>query len=370
MKIEMIRILKSWIIVVATMTIMSCHNLEKSETVQVVAADTVAVSVAAADTITIAMTGDVMFGTTYPEVKLPTNGGRNLFDHVASIIGGADVAVGNLECVISDTAAPRPKRPGKYTFFFRSPTSGAKLLNDAGYDFMSMANNHAYDFLEEGIASSKENLEKYGIGHAGTIGDEHSIKTIDGVKYGFVAFGHSTSTLHTYDTLTVQRIIREVRPQVDVLIVSFHGGAEGAKYAHLPYGNETFVGDFRGDSRKFSHMAIDLGADVVFGHGPHVVRAMELYKGHLIAYSLGNFCTPGGINVAGKNGYAPVLEVKINRETGEFIEGKIHSFIQQWRMGPQPDKNNRAASEIRALTRSDIKNPGITIGDDGSILRN
>ena len=113
----------------------------------------------------------------------------------------------------------------------------------------------------------------------------------------------------------------------DIVIVSFHGGAEGADFQHVPKTNEMFHGENRGDVYNFAHTMIDNGADVVFGHGPHVTRAIEVYKDRFISYSLGNFCTYGRFNLAGPNGLAPI--VKINVDTsGRFLSGRIIPVYQ------------------------------------------
>ena len=161
----------------------------------------------------------------------------------------------------------------------------------------------------------------------------------------------------------------ELRPQCDILIVTFHGGAEGSKYSHLPDGPETYLGENRGDLRAFAHHCIDLGADVVFGHGPHVTRAVELYHDRLIAYSLGNFCTTFGVNLAGVNGYAPVLVVRIDRE-GRFVDGRIHSFIQTPGTGPKLDAANVVAQHMRTLSLTDFRGDcGLNISDNGTLTR-
>jgi poly-gamma-glutamate capsule biosynthesis protein CapA/YwtB (metallophosphatase superfamily) len=149
--------------------------------------------------------------------------------------------------------------------------------------------------------------------------------------------------------------------------VSFHGGAEGKDKTHLPEGKESFLGEDRGSLRSFAHMCIDEGADIVYGHGPHVCRAVEIYKGHFIAYSLGNFCTPAGINVSGISGYAPVITVRINHQ-GKVVDGRIHSFIQTYGKGPKLDTENKVSKAIRSLTNSDFVNPHIEILDDGTFL--
>ena len=247
------------------------------------------------------------------------------------------------------------------------PTKSVQLLVDAGFDFMGIANNHIYDFWEEGTLSTIKTLKDAGIGVAGTKECETSIRDIKGVKYGFCAFGHEDYSLKTQDTATVRRIVQQLRKQVDIVIVCFHGGGEGTAMRHVPYGTEIFHGWDRGDVRQFAHLAVDCGADIVYGHGPHVPRAMELYKDHLIAYSLGNFATIG-MGTAAQVGYAPLLVARIDGN-GKLVDGKIHSFRQPGRIGPRRDASNSAAREIWALTQEDIKDNKLNIADDGTITR-
>ena len=245
------------------------------------------------------------------------------------------------------------------------------LLNtDAGFDFMSMANNHAFDFGLDGVKSTEATLHSNGIAYSGIGGrKESAIVERNGVRYGFCAFGHNSYTLKHADLENVKRIIGNLREKADIVIVSFHGGAEGTAHKHLPQGKEMFLGENRGDLRNFAHFCIDNGADVVYGHGPHVVRAVELYKNHFIAYSLGNFCTPYGVNISGISGYAPVLQLTVNAADGTFVGGKINSFIQQRGKGPRRDPLNLVAKEIRSLTNADFSNPKLTIANDGTISK-
>ena len=129
-----------------------------------------------------------------------------------------------------------------------------------------------------------------------------------------------------------------------------------------------FCGEDRGSLRSFAHFCIDAGADVVFGHGPHVARAMELYKEHLIAYSLGNFCTPYGISLSGISGYAPLLEVKLD-SAGRFSGGRIHSFLQVRGQGPRLDSKHLAAQEVCRLTQLDCPQGLLQISDEGVLRR-
>lgn len=319
------------------------------------------------DTLTLAFVGDIMPGTTFPTTRLPERDGETLFRDVTTLLRSADIAAGNMEGALADTGQTT-KKGGAYSYAFRIPTRYGRWLQEAGLDFMSMANNHAFDFGLDGVKSTEQTLSAAGIAYAGISGrTESAIVERNRVKYGFCAFGHNSYTLQHNDFDNVARILGELRQQVDIVIVSFHGGAEGTKYRHLPEGREMFLEEDRGDLRQFAHFCIDHGADVVYGHGPHVVRAMELYKNHLIAYSLGNFCTPYGINISGISGYAPVLQLRISASDGTFIDGRIHSFIQQYGRGPRIDKQNRVAQEIRSLTQTDIPNSHLSIENDGKL---
>ena len=230
-----------------------------------------------------------------------------------------------------------------------------------------MANNHANDFGQTGIESTERCLREQGIKFSGIAGRvESAVIERKGKKIGLCAFGHNSYTLKHTDLKTVERILNKLVKETDIVIVSFHGGAEGRTKNHLPYGSESFLGENRGSLRELAHFCIDHGADVVYGHGPHVTRAMEVYKGRFIAYSLGNFCTPYNVSLTGISGYAPLVQITINTQ-GEFLHGKIHSMLQQRGIGPRTDKNNSAAREIKQLSEADVPNSKATIDNQGNI---
>ena len=315
-----------------------------------------------------AFTGDIMMGTTFPRVQLPADNGKHIFKHVAPIISAADIAAGNMEGTLCD-GGTSTKKVSSTCFAFRTPTSFAPLLKEAGFDFLSMANNHVNDFGDHGLNSTMKQLDNLGIKYAGLLNIcESSVLEKDGIRYGFCAFSHNRKTCDHRDKNAVSRIIRELKGKCDFIIVSFHGGAEGKAHNRLPYGPETFVGENRGSLRELAHLCIDEGANIVFGHGPHVLRAVEVYKGKFIAYSLGNFCTPYGMSLSGISGYAPVLTVRVQPD-GTFVDGQIHSFIQQRGYGPLPDAQNSAAKEMKRLTELDMPDATITISENGEIRK-
>lgn len=330
----------------------------------------------AQSTIRLAFTGDIMMGTAFPDSSyLPPNNGANLFKEVSHIIKNVDCAFGNLEGVLLDKdilspkySTPKDSSELKNLYAFRTPECYVQNLVNAGFDAISIANNHANDFGIEGKLSTMNALKEARIHYAGQKGYCDKITfTIGNTKYGFCAFGHSNNTPNINNLEETISVISSLKEQCDVIIVSFHGGGEGAKYSHVPDTTEIYLEEKRGNVKEFAHTCIDAGADIVYGHGPHVPRAIELYKGHLIAYSLGNFCTPYRVYLLGKAGHAPILEVNINKESGKFISGKIHSFIQERGIGPRIDKNNIVAKNIKKLTLSDFPDTELTISDNGVI---
>ena len=324
--------------------------------------------VEAADTLTVAVCGDIMMGTTYPTVRLPEADGKYIFQDVAPVLSSADITLGNLEGTLCDGGSST-KAPGKYSYSFRTPTSYAPLLTQAGFDFLSMANNHSNDFGSAGMASTEKALDGEGIAYSGVAGRrEWAVVERQGIRFGIAAFGHNSYTLKHTNPATVKSILDTLSKISDIVIVSFHGGAEGSDKGHLPNGPESYLGENRGDLRAFAHQCIDLGADLVYGHGPHVTRCVELYKGRLIAYSLGNFCTPYGVNISGVNGYAPVITARILRD-GSFVDGKIHGFVQQYGKGPRKDTDGRVARHIKSLTDTDVPQSEATVDNNGNIKK-
>ncbi len=323
------------------------------------------------DLINIIGVGDMMLGTNYPSKSyLPTNGGRELLSDVEGLLQNADLTFGNLEGTILDSGGKvkRCSNPA-LCYAFRSPESYANHFANAGFDIVSLANNHSGDFGASGRRRTKEVLDQVGIKYAGLAGsDEYSIFEKNGVTYGFCAFAPNTGTCDIRNIAKAKRIVQKLEEQVDIVIVSFHGGAEGAKHQHTPCKTEKYVGENRGNVCAFAHGVIDVGADIVFGHGPHVTRAIELYKNRLITYSLGNFCTYGRFNLRGAAGIAPIVNVTVDR-TGLFVEGKITPIYQGKTHGPKIDASNRATKKIQELTRQDFPNTPLQIQDDGTIIR-
>ena len=320
------------------------------------------------DSISIIGVGDVMIGTNFPSAAyLPTDSGKYMLAGVADVLRDADLTFANQEGVILNEGGTQ-----KYCsnpdvcYIFRSPEYLAQHYVDAGIDMMSLANNHAGDFGNEGRTNTMKVLDSLGIAHAGQLSQPYTIFEKERITYGFAAFSPNTGTQSINDLEAAVAIVKKLDSLVDVIIISFHGGAEGSKYQHVTRERETFYGENRGNVYEFSHSLIDAGADVIFGHGPHVARAIEVYKNRFIAYSLGNFATYGRFNLRGPNGLAPIAKIYINEE-GVFLSGRIISAVQKGAGVPEIDASHAAARKIKELTEIDFPETQISIDPEGNI---
>ena len=316
--------------------------------------------------ISIAAVGDMMIGTDYPQNHLPDDDGVGFLADVTPVLTAADIAIGNLEGVLIDAGEPGKKCSNPAAcYLFRSPTRYSEHYKNAGFDALSLANNHARDFGEEGRSSSMDALTAAGIAHSGREGTAAIIRSGD-ISVAFLAFAVTKNSNMMLDYDLAFEVIAVHAEQHDIVIVTFHGGAEGVDVTHIPFADEEYYGEPRGDVVWFARGAVDAGADLIVGHGPHVVRGMERYKERLIAYSLGNFATYYGISVAGIKGIAPILSVTLDGN-GEFIDGQITSTVQRRPSGPSIDGKQRALNLLRGLSIDDFGNSGISFGPNGSI---
>jgi poly-gamma-glutamate capsule biosynthesis protein CapA/YwtB (metallophosphatase superfamily) len=318
--------------------------------------------------LTLAAVGDMMLGTDFPENILPDDDGLSFFDAVTPVLSQPDVTFGNLEGVLQDGGEPvKQCKNKKICFLFRTPARYATYFKLAGFDVLSLANNHARDFGEEGRSSSMAALDAAGIHHSGREGTVASF-IANGRRIAMVAFAPNVGSNSLNDPQIGLPLVTELAAKHDIVIVSFHGGAEGTGAEVLPFAREIFAGEDRGNVVEFAHSMIDAGADIVLGHGPHVVRPMELYRDRLIAYSLGNFATYYGISVEGIRGIALILMVTLDDE-GRFVSGRVEPTIQIRPAGPAPDPAKGVIKLLQSLTATAFPASALSIGDDGSLSR-
>ena len=335
------------------LVILSCTNNSAQVVVPAVPQDTLPRKIK--DTISITAVGDIMLGSAFPSnTNLPPDDAINSFQAVDSLLKG-DIVFGNLEgCFLNSGNSNKCNGVNPNSCYaFRMPDRYAAIYKKAGFNVLSVANNHVGDFDARGRKNTARLLDSLEIHYAGQVNKPFALFEKDSVKYAFCAFAPNENTVSINKIKEAKELVTQLKQQADIVIVSFHGGGEGARFEHVPRNNEIFYKENRGNVYAFAHAVIDAGADVVLGHGPHVSRAVEVYKNKFIAYSLGNFCTYGMFSLKGNNGIAPLLQLKINAQ-GDFLYADMISVQQDKINRLTVDENERAFKRIKELTDADF----------------
>jgi len=265
----------------------------------------------ARDGVSILATGDMLL-TRLPGKRMAEKGVGFLFEKVRPLVQAADIAFGNLECPISTTGSPYPNKPPGVTF--RALPEAADALSAAGYDIVSLANNHMNDYGENAVADTLGYLARAGVAAAGagrtaSESREAAILRRGGYTIAVLAYaepvwsvveardppwpeplatlparpapeeigpGRAGTAIVREDTLRSDIAKLRAKGGIDIVAASFHWGDE---HARVPNSYQ----------RRIARLAVDAGADLVLGHHPHVLQGIELYKGGIILYSLGNY---------------------------------------------------------------------------------
>ncbi len=319
---------------------------------------------AAERTISLSATGDIIMGRA-PD-RLPVDGGRGFFDSVRKTLA-ADLVMGNLEEPLTDeTGVSKCGKSATDCFQFRAPPSYAAHLRDAGFELLNQANNHAHDYGPAGYRNTSRALEKHGLKHTGAPGQITEVD-VEGVRVAVIGFSSYPWSNSLVDVAAAKQIVQKAADTADLVVVQVHMGAEGSDKTHVKPGTEMFFGENRGDPIKFSRAVVDAGADLVVGHGPHVLRGMEFHRGRLIAYSLGNFAGGGRIlSNRGPLGYGGVLKVSLTPD-GEWAGGRFLSTYMDDTGRPTPDDRERGRALIAELSADDFPRTGARLARGGAI---
>ncbi len=301
-----------------------------------------------APTVTIGWVGDITPGSQY---GLPASEGRALFAHVRPALRAPDLMAGNLEGTFSAGGASKCGLGAANCFAFQAPPANAGALRDAGFDIVNLANNHAFDYGPDGQWQTLEALYRAHLAFTGLPGHVR-VLTRNGIRVAFVGLSTYRWTSSMDDSTAVRALVDQAAAIADVVVVFFHAGAEGADRTAVPQGREYAYGEDRGDSRAFAHLAIDAGADVVLGSGPHVLRGMEVYRRRLIAYSLGNFAGAGNFASGGTLSLSGLLTVRVDRR-GRLRGGRFAGMAIDGSGAPQPDEG-AARSLVATLSAQDF----------------
>lgn len=311
--------------------------------------------------VSIGATGDMLLYDVNHSV--PADRGRGHFDDVGAWFT-QDIVTGNLEQVISsDTGYDKCGRQADCLAFRSAPDAAEHF---AGFDLLNLANNHTGDFGSAGYANTRAHLTDVGVR---TVGDRNEIACtkIGDITVAMLGFAPYDGFNRVTDLRHVRQVVRAAAARADIVVVHAHMGAEGAGADAVTPGTEVMYGENRGDVIAFSHAAVDAGADLVLGHGPHVLRGMEFYRGRLIAYSLGNFGGGGVFGAEQSTRYGAYLAVRL-RADGTMIDGQMRSVRFEQREGrPVRDPDERAVELIDQRSRRDFPETAANIESDGSI---
>jgi hypothetical protein len=321
-------------------------------------------AVVPAGVVSISAVGDIVMGST---PNLPPNGGRGFFDGVKPDLA-ADIVLGNLEGTLTHATGSKCGPRSTDCFSFRTPPSYARWLKEAGFTVLNLANNHAFDFGARGLADTVSALRRQGLQEIGRPGREPLVQRVGAIRVALLGFSTYRWSNRMTDLAAVRRLVRQADARADVVVVTAHMGAEGTAHQHVQLGSEVFLGENRGDPIRFARAAVDAGADLVVGHGPHVLRGMEWYKGRLIAYSLGNFAGYKVFSLGGPLSTSGILRVTLSGD-GTFEAGVLVPTKLAGKGIPVLDAEEAAHGVVRQLSRTDFGARAVRISSAGTLGR-
>ena len=304
---------------------------------------------APAASVTLAAVGDMMLGDT-PD--LPPDPGTYFNAVKSRLDSGTQIVFGNLEGTLTTATASKcgASGPSQHCFAFKNPPRYIRYFKDAGFTVLNDANNHSFDFGAAGQAQTVRTIHRAGLAQTGLPG-EITVVTANGIKVAFAAFAPYDYDASLLDLPAARALVERAAREAPIVVVYMHAGAEGSDADHVTGREEIYLGEDRGNAEAFAHMAIDAGASLVIASGPHVLRGMQFYKGHLIAYSLGNFVGYNNFGMTGDLDMSVILHVALSSD-GRFVRARIYpvQFIGQG----QPVPGGGSVAFIAQLSAEDF----------------
>jgi poly-gamma-glutamate capsule biosynthesis protein CapA/YwtB (metallophosphatase superfamily) len=292
--------------------------------------------------------GDTILGDT---PNLPADPRHYLSSVDKAIRGHAQIVFANLEGTLTTADAGKCGGPnGGNCFAFRNPPHYAKYLAADGFTVLNDANNHSHDFGQVGLDQTIRAIHRAGMKQTGLPG-QVTVVHAGGVRVAFAAFAPYSNTADLLHLAAARSLIRKARSEAPIVVVYMHAGAEGSDADHVTGHEEYYVGEDRGNAEKFAHMAVRNGASLVIASGPHVVRGMEFYRHHLIAYSLGNFANYHNFGGGGILSESAILHVTLSA-TGAFHSAQL--LAVELDSDGRPSLGGDTVSLIRTLSREDF----------------
>lgn len=309
-------------------------------------------------TVTVSAVGDCTLGTdesfntsTNFNAYEAMNGTSYFFQNVRSILEADDATFANFEGTLTTETARESKE-----YAFKGDPSYTQILTDGSIDVVTLANNHSSDYGAKSLTDTEEALDAAGIDYC--IGDKIAVKEVNGIPTAFIGIYVLNDGMAREEQVK-QTITAAKQQGAKLVIVAFHWGTEKATEP-----DET--------QKSLAHTAIDCGADLVVGHHPHVLQAIEYYKGKYIAYSLGNFCFGG--NSAPSDMDTMIFQQTFTIEKGEVqadaaatvVPCSISSTAGYNNYQPTPTEGDASTSVIDRLNTMSA-NYGVTVNGDGTV---
>jgi hypothetical protein len=310
--------------------------------------------------VTLSAVGDTTLGSTPDLPPDPTA----YLEPVRPALQGP-IVFANLEGTLTNATTSKCAPTSTQCFAFRNPPSDASVLKATGFTVINSANNHSHDFGPQGVADTTAALQSAGLVQAGLPG-QIGIVTDGTTKIAFVDFAPYSDTNNLLDLAMAKSLIGQAKSEANVVVVYMHAGAEGSAADHVTGAEEFFAGEDRGNAKAFAHAAIDDGANLVIASGPHVLRGMEEYNGHLIAYSLGDFCGYHNFGTGGSSSLSGILTVTMTGN-GVFTAGHFTSLLLQGAGQPTIDPSGEAARFVDSLSSADFGAAAVNILPSGQI---
>ena len=301
--------------------------------------------------VTLQWVGDMAMST---ELGLPPGGVETALRPVAKQLHDADITFGNLEGTFSvgrSGSKCGASVTGTDCYAFQAPPSYALQLRGLGFKLVNQANNHSMDFGASGRAQTVAALKRAGLAETGYPG-QITYLTTHGIRVAFLGFAPYDYDSNLLDIATAVSMVKQARAHAALVVVIIHAGAEGPQYTHVPYGAQYFLGEDRGDARGFAHAVIDAGASLVVGSGPHVIRGVEDYHGHMVAYSLGNFVGYHTLGGGGILSQSAILRVTLGGG-GKVLAADWVPIVLESGL-PHLDPSNASAHTVAALSDEDF----------------
>jgi hypothetical protein len=311
-------------------------------------------------TVTLSAVGDTELGNT-PD--LPPDPSAYLAPVESAL--AAPIVFGNLEGTMTDAAGSKCSSGLSNCYAFHVPTSYAQVMHQAGFTVLNSANNHSYDFGAQGVADTTAALQAAGIVQAGLPG-QIGIVTDGTTKVAFVDFAPYSTVNDMLNPTTAKQLIAQAKTEAQVVVVYMHAGAEGVAAAHVTGTEEYYFGEDRGNAEAFAHAVIDDGADLVLASGPHVLRGMQYYNGHLIAYSLGDFACYRNFSTSGALDLSGILRVTLSA-SGAMVGAHFTSLALSSVGQPALDPTDASARFVNQLSTADFGPAAAIIQPSGDL---